>query len=141
MNILFSSSPIQLHNALAATRIAVGLLIVYHGQEVFNPELMKGYAGWEVFKDMPAKIMVYTGKCAELIAGILLTLGLLTRLGALIAITTFSFITFFVGHGHFWYEDQHPFMFAMFGVLFFFTGPCAWSLDDKFFGKNKHILD
>jgi putative oxidoreductase len=34
-----------------------------------------------------------------------------------------------VGHGRFWYEDQHPFLFALFGVLFFFTGPGAWSLD------------
>ena len=44
MNAFFSPAPIQLHKALAAIRIVVGLLLVYHGQEVFNPELMKGYA-------------------------------------------------------------------------------------------------
>jgi putative oxidoreductase len=137
MNTFFSPSPIQLHKAVAAIRIIVGLLLVYHGKEVFNPELMKGYAEWESFKDMPASLMVYTGKGAELIAGILLTLGLLTRVGSIITIGTFTYITFFIGHGRFWYEDQHPFMFALLGLLFFFTGPSAWSLDGLLFGKSK----
>jgi putative oxidoreductase len=136
MNAFFSTAPINLHKALAAIRIIVGLLLVYHGQEVFNPELMNGYAEWETFKDMPANMMVYAGKGAELIAGVLLTLGLYTRLSALITIGTFAYITFFVGHGHFWYEDQHPFMFVLFGLLFFFTGPGVWSLDGILFGKG-----
>lgn len=136
MNAFFSPAPIQLHRSLAAIRIAVGLLLVYHGQEVFNPELMKGYAEWETFKDLPANLMVYAGKGAELIAGVLLTFGLFTRVGAIITIGTFTYITFFVGHGHFWYEDQHPFMFALFGLLFFFTGPSVWSLDGMLFGKG-----
>ena len=140
MNVFFSSSPIQMHKALAAIRIVVGLLLVYHGQEVFNPELMKGYAEWETFKDMPANMMVYAGKGAELIAGVLLTLGLFTRVGAMITIGTFTYITFFVGHGHFWYEDQHPFMFALFGLLFLFTGPSVWSLDGMLFGKGNARL-
>lgn len=139
MNTFFSPSPIQLHKAVATIRIITGLLLVYHGQEVFNPELMKGYAEWESFKDMPASMMVYAGKGAELIAGVLLTLGLFTRVGAIITMGTFTYITFFIGHGRFWYEDQHPFMFALLGLLFFFTGPCAWSLDGAFFAKNKSI--
>lgn len=140
MNAFFSSSPIQMHKVLAAIRIVVGLLLVYHGQEVFNTELMKGYAEWETFKDMPANMMVYAGKGAELIAGVLLTLGLFTRVGAMITIGTFTYITFFVGHGHFWYEDQHPFMFALFGLLFLFTGPSLWSLDGMLFGKGNARL-
>jgi len=137
MNSFFSPVPLHLHKAVAAIRIIVGLLIVYHGQEVFNSELMKGYASWDVFKGMPSAILVYFGKVAELMSGVLLTLGLLTRLGAALATGTFAFITFFVGHGIFWYEDQHPFMFALFGILFFFTGPCAWSLDGILFKKEK----
>ncbi|WP_373549454.1 hypothetical protein [Haliscomenobacter sp.] len=70
-------------------------------------------------------------------AGILLTLGLLTRVGALICIGTLAYITFFVGHGKFWYEDQHPFMFVLFGVLFFFMGPGKWSLDALLFPNKK----
>jgi len=137
MNAFFSPAPVQLHKVLAILRISVGLLLVYHGQEVFNPELMKGYAEWETFKNMPAKIMVFAGKGSELIAGVLLSLGLFTRISAVITIGTFSYITFFVGHGHFWYEDQHPFMFFLMGVLFLFSGPGAWSLDEQFFSKSE----
>jgi putative oxidoreductase len=137
MNSLFSPTPIQLLKAVAVIRILVGLLIVYHGQEVFNVELMNGYASWETFKGMPATTVVYIGKTSELLSGIGITLGLFTRLGSLLAIGTFSFITFFVGHGIFWYEDQHPFMFVLFGLLFFFTGPGSWSLDGLLFKNRK----
>ncbi len=136
MNTFFSPAPVRLHKVLAVLRIIVGLLLVYHGQEVFNPELMKGYAEWEMFKDRPATLMVYAGKGAELIAGVLFSLGLFTRISSFITIGTFAYITFFVGHGHFWYEDQHPFMFVLIGVLFLFSGPGAWSLDERFFGKS-----
>ena len=80
--------------------------------------------------------MVYLGKSSELIAGIFLTLGLLTRVGAIILLGTMLYITFFVGQGRFWYQDQHPFMFVLFAVLFFFTGPGAWSLDAVLFKKE-----
>ena len=136
MNAFFSPAPIQMHKALASVRIIVGLLIAYHGLEVFDAELMKGYLEWEVFKIPAGKVLVYTGKACELISGSLLALGLFTRIGALLLIGTLSYITFFVGQGRFWYEEQHPFMFVLFGALFFFVGPCAWSLDGRLFGKG-----
>lgn len=135
MKRLFSPSPIALDNGLAVVRIAVGLLLIYHGQEVFRPEIMKTYMDWETFNSPAGKSMVYVGKSSELIAGIGLTLGLFTRLASLLAMGTFSYITFFVGNGRFWYEDQHPFLFVLFGLLFFFTGPGAWSVDRSIF-KN-----
>lgn len=136
MNGFFSPSPLAVEKGLAIVRIILGALLIYHGQEVFNSELMRGYAEWDTFKGNAATFMVYAGKSSELIAGLLLLLGFLTRIGALLVIGTLSYITFFIGHGKFWYEDQHPFMFVLFGILFFFTGPGAWSLDALFF-KNK----
>lgn len=136
MKPFFSPSPIQLHKVLVTVRIVVGLLILYHGFEIFDREVMNGYLEWDTFKKPAGKLLVYTGKSAELLSGVLLVLGLFTRVGALLQTGTFFYITFFVGHGRFWYEDQHPFLFALFGLLFLFTGPGAWSLDEKFFGKN-----
>jgi putative oxidoreductase len=129
MKKIFSTSPIWQNNGVAIVRIAIGAMLIYHGQEVFNPELMKGYSEWETFKSLPAMLMVYAGKSAELLSGIFLFAGFFTRLGAVIVVGTFLYITFFVGHGKFWYEDQHPFMFVLFGLLFIFTGPGAYSLD------------
>ncbi len=136
MKSLLSPNPLCLPQALAIIRIALGLLMVYHGLEVFDSELMKSYATWDVFQDKAATFLVYLGKSSELVAGIFLTLGLLTRAGAVILAGTMLYITFIVGKGRFWYEDQHPFMFVLFGILFFFTGPGAWSLDAILFRKK-----
>lgn len=135
MSTFFSASPIALNKGIAIIRMIIGALMIYHGQEVFNQELMKGYMEWETFKGPGAKLMVYAGKGSELIAGISLFFGLFTRLGAILAMGTLSYVTFFVGHGRFWYEDQHPFMFVLFGLLFIFTGPGAWSVDALIFKK------
>ncbi|MDZ7650561.1 MAG: DoxX family protein [Cytophagales bacterium] len=64
-------------------------------------------------------------------AGLLLTAGVFTRIGALFLIGTLGYITFFVGQGNFWYEDQHPFMFVLLGVIYLFYGPGAWSVDRR----------
>lgn len=122
-------------SGIGILRIIVGLLLVYHGHEVFRPAIMNSYFDWDMFKEPSAKFFVYAGKISELVAGISLTLGFLTRVGALLTIGTFCYITFMVGNGRFWYEDQHPFMFALFGLLFLLTGPGAWSLDELF-GKK-----
>ena len=137
MNSFFSSTPIALPQGIGLVRIIVGALIVYHGQEVFNPELMNEYMSWDTFDKSNARLLVYLGKSSELIAGISLLLGLFTRIGAIITIGTLSYITFFIGNGKFWYEDQHPFMFVLFGLLFLFTGPGAWSMDALIFKKRR----
>lgn len=129
MNRLFSSGPLWGNKGLGLIRIIVGLLTAYHGHEVFRPEIMNGYLEWDLFKGSFGAFKVYAGKAAELIAGILLTLGLFTRIGALILTGALGFITFLVGNGRFWYEDQHPFMFVLFGLLFFAMGPGAFSMD------------
>lgn len=136
MNKFFSPSPIWSSIGIAVVRIVLGALMIYHGQEVFNPELMNTYLEWDTFKGPDGKFMVYLGKSSEFITGISLFFGLFTRVGALLLIGTLSYVTFFVGHGRFWYEDQHPFMFVLFGLLFLFTGPGLWSLDAFLFKKH-----
>jgi uncharacterized membrane protein YphA (DoxX/SURF4 family) len=41
------------------------------------------------------------------------------------------FISFFIGKGRFWYEDQHPFLFGMMALVFAVFGPGAWAIDNK----------
>ena len=137
MNKFFSPSPIALDTIIAILRIVIGLLLIYHGHEIFRPEIMKTYFDWDPFKTSFGKFIVYVGKGSELVAGIFLLLGLLTRVEAVVALGTFLYITFFVGQGRFWYEDQHPFMFALFSVLFIFSGPGKWSLDASIFNKSE----
>jgi len=105
-------------------RIITGLLMAYHGLEVFDRQLMAGYATWDMIKILPAPtLLVYLGKGTELISGLLLTFGLFTRLATLAMAADMLFICFYIGHGKFYYEDQHPFLFALLALVFFFTGP------------------
>lgn len=132
MNKLLSPAPVWPESGLAFVRIVVGIFMVLHGFEIFDRELMKSYLTW-----MSAPLsMIYIGKAAELIAGMLLTIGLFTRLASIILTGTMLYISLFVGKGRIWYEDQHPFMFVLFGILFFFLGPGRFSVDHLLFKKK-----
>ena len=69
------------------------------------------------------ELFAYIGELTELTGGILLALGLMTRFITLPMMSVMLFITFVLGHGKIFYEDQYPFLFFLFFVLFFFTGP------------------
>ncbi len=115
---------------LALVRIVVGLLVAYHGLEVFDSAKMAPYLKWESIRNLPfSKIMLYAGKGGELIFGLALSLGIFTRIAASGIILIMLFIAFGIGHGKIWYEDQHPFLFVLLAAVFLITGPGLWSLD------------
>lgn len=137
MKKFFSATPFWQGNALALIRLIVGFFMMYHGYEIFDEKIMNGYFQWDMFKNSPtAKTMVYVGKAGELVGGILLFFGFLTRIACLFLVAVMSYITFFVGHGKIWYEDQHPFLLVLLALLFFFTGPGNFSLDKIIFKKS-----
>jgi putative oxidoreductase len=122
---------------LAVIRITTGLLMAYHGWEVFDSVKMAEYAKWNVIQTLPAPLfMVYVGKALELVTGLCLAAGIFTRVAALLMAANMLFICFKVGHGRFYYEDQHPFIFAVLALVFFFAGPVKWSLDEWRFTKK-----
>lgn len=132
---ILSSQPILAEGATAIVRIITGLLMVYHGWEVWSATLIREYSEWEPLRQYSHPLfMVYVGKSSELMAGLLLTLGLCTRIAAFMLILIMLYITFKVGGGRFWYEDQHPFMFVLIGLLFLFAGGGKYSMDKKLFG-------
>lgn len=133
---LFSAAPLWSSGGLAIIRIITGLLMAYHGLELFDRAVMEGYLTWDVFKAMPAPaFMIYFGKSIELITGICFVIGLFTRVAAIFMMIDMLFICFVVGGGKFYYEDQHPFLFAIIALVFFFTGPVRWNIDAWLFGR------
>lgn len=122
----------RMDRGMALLRIATGLLMAYHGLEVFSPEKMEMYTGWDIIKRLPiSNVLVHTGKILELLTGLLLAAGMFTRPVTLVMAALMFFISFFIGNGRFWYEDQHPFLFAMMALVFAVYGPGAWALDNK----------
>ncbi|MEO6289272.1 MAG: DoxX family protein [Ginsengibacter sp.] len=139
MKHFFSPSPLWQYGGIAIIRILTGTFLIFHGWEIFSEEKMTEYLQWDFFKNNTAsKFLVYAGKASELISGILLALGLLTRVACIIIAVTFIYISCFLGSGKVWYEDQHPFLFVLLAFMFFFTGPGKWSLDNRLFQKNNH---
>jgi putative oxidoreductase len=138
MKKFFSAEPIAQNAGLTLVRIILGLFLIYHGWEVFDSAKMNEYLTWDNFKQSSnGKFMVYAGKAAELIAGIFFLLGLFTRIAALLCIGTLGYIAFMLGNGIVWNNDQHPFLFVLFGLLYLFIGPGTVSLDYLLFQKKK----
>lgn len=134
MKRFLSSAPLWQNEGLFLLRLVFAFFLIYHGYEIFDAALMKGYTEWGVFKS--AAWLPYLGKAVELVAGIFLFFGFLTRVSCLVCIPTFVYIAFFVGNGKIWYEDQHPFMFVMMALVFIFTGPGRFALDNIIFKKK-----
>ncbi len=123
---------------IAVFRVVIGLLIAWHGLEVFYPEKMEIYLGWQKIQHFPlGKYFVYAGKGIEFVCGIFLALGFLTRISAALLFMVFMFITFYVGSARFWMEDQHPFIFGLIALFFDFIGGGKYSVDYFMTGRKK----
>lgn len=136
MNRFFSSGPLWQTMGLTLIRCILGAFLIYHGWEVFSESKMNEYLKWDMFKNGSGKFLAYSGKTAELVAGILFLFGFLIRLASLITLGVMFYITFILGKGLIWYEDQYPFLFMLLALVFFFTGAGRISLDRLLFKKK-----
>lgn len=139
MNRFFTAGPVGESWGIALVRIITGILLLFHGLECFDTEKMNLYTGWFTDRHYSSPAAwAYAGKVAELFAGILFILGFLTRVAALVTMATFAGIIFLLGDkGKILQGDQHPFLFILLSLVFFFTGPGALSLDGLFFKQKK----
>ncbi len=137
MKSFFSAAPLWQIAGLTLVRCTLGAFLIYHGWEIFTESKMNEYLKWDAFKNPSSKFLVYGGKAAELIAGILFVLGLFTRIASLLTIGVMSYISFFLGNGIIWQNDQHPFLFILLALIFFFTGPGIFSLDKMIFNNKR----
>ncbi|TAD92306.1 MAG: DoxX family membrane protein, partial [Bacteroidetes bacterium] len=113
----------QQSTAISIVRIITGLLVAYHGLEVFDAAKMAEYATWDSMKVLPMpKAMAYVGKMAELLGGLALAAGLFTRWAAASIVAVMLFICFYLGKGKFWYDDQHAFLLALLSSIYLVGG-------------------
>jgi putative oxidoreductase len=126
------------YDGIAIIRIVVGLMLIFHGWQLFQKEDMNGFAARLLDLSVPfPAAMAYAGKFIELIGGFFLILGLFTRLFTALLFITFMFITFVMGEGKIFTDNQHPFLFAIISLLFFFTGAGRLSIDYLVFINRK----
>ena len=126
------------YDGIAIVRIMVGVLLIFHGLQIFETNDMEGFAETLSGMSIPfPEIMVYTGKLIELVGGFFLILGLFTRVMTTLLFLTFIFITFVMGEGKIFTDNQNPFLLAMIALLFFFTGAGRLSIDYILFVNRK----
>ncbi len=126
----------------AIIRIITGALLIYHGREVCMPEQMKGYSQWLGDLHYPIPVLfAYAGKGVELIGGISLLLGLWVRYCMVPLVATLLLITFTMGNGKIFTDDQHPFVLGLLSAVFGITGAGIWSIDTYLAKKKQRPAD
>ena len=117
-------------------RVVAGLIIFKYGLEILSADKMKGYFDWLADLNFPVpEAMVYTGKICELVGGLLMALGLFTRLAAIPLLITMSVIGFVMGEPEFLAADGSILLLLIF-LHFFLVGPGKLSLDHILFTKK-----
>jgi putative oxidoreductase len=136
-NILYPTHSSFRDTGIGIARIFVGAFMIYHGWEVFDRNKMNEYTKWMVDMKLYApSFFAYLGKTIELVTGVFLVLGLFTRIVVIPLGLTMVFICFAIGKGRIFMEEQHPFLFVLFSLLFFFTGAGRWSIDNLLFNTE-----
>jgi len=116
----------------------VGVMLIYHGLQLFETHDMSVITDLLFNMSIPfPEAMAYTGKLVELIGGVFLILGLFTRLTTALLFFTFMFITFYLGDGKVFSDNQLPFLFGLISLIFFFTGAGRLSIDFILFINRK----
>jgi putative oxidoreductase len=118
-------------------RIMTGIIIANYGLEVFSKEHMNGNVQWLTDIHFPLPfIMAYIGKGIELVGGMFLVLGLLTRLSCIALIADMIVIIFIMGHGKIFGDEQLPFLLMLLFIVFAVNGAGRWSIDKLIFDRK-----
>jgi putative oxidoreductase len=132
-------TPKGLWNAGAVIlRVIAGLTIFKFGLEIFAEDKMNGYRDWLTDLHFPVPMtMACIGKICELAGGILLALGLFTRVITLLLVMNMFVVAFIMGKPSLLNGDL-PFLLLLIFLHFLFTGPGNLSLDYLLFSAKKN---
>lgn len=122
------------HIGIMFVRIIVGIYIFRYGRELFNIgdllNFLTGF-GWPlpVFSGYAAKII-------ELAGGVILALGLFTRIISVLLMIVMLGVIFTMGGGDPFNAEGAALFFLLFAI-FCFAGPGKFSLDYLFFDRRR----
>ena len=134
---LLSGTQPLTQNYIVIIRVVMGMLFIYHGRELFDVKAMLKFAAWldeDLHFPLPL-LMAYLRTGAEFFGGIMLILGLFTRLASFLICFTMLVAGFIVDKGDFFGEGEMPFAYAAILFTIYLAGPGKLSLDNFFFKK------
>lgn len=134
---LLGSEPV-LNKWMIVVRIISGVMIARYGLEVFNKQKMDGNIAWLTDIHFPLPLfMAFLGKSAELIGGVFLILGLLTRFATIVLLIDMVVVIFVMGGHNLFGDEQLPFLLMTLFICFLIQGGGELSLDHLLFTKKK----
>ncbi len=114
-------------------RIWLGIAFIMHGLlGVFNADYMAGHIGMLELYNIPLpEFTAYLSKGGELIAGILMLLGLFTRMSAVVIIINMLVATFIALRGDIFgdFQAEISFTYLLIAMVIFLKGTTDFSLD------------
>lgn len=137
LNFLFKSKPDYINFGLLFYRLALGISMFYHGYLKY----VSGEQGLYKVGAMLSALGVLSGfevilgtiaSYAEMVGGILLIIGLFTRIGTLLVVGTLAVATILNLNGNFFSWD-YPSQMAFGAIMLFFAGAGRYSLDKALF--------
>ena len=137
LNFLFKSKPDYINFGLLFYRLALGISMFYHGYLKY----VSGEQGLYKVGAMLSALGVSSGfevilgtiaSYAEMVGGILLIIGLFTRIGTLLVVGTVAVATILNLNGNFFSWD-YPSQMAFGAIMLFFAGAGRYSLDKALF--------
>jgi putative oxidoreductase len=114
---------------LAVLRVVAGLLLVaLHGLGKVPPQ--EGYVGWIGGMGFPAPLaFAWLTAFAEVVGGVLLAIGLLTRPAALLLVIHFTVVVLVAHAGDAMGDRELAILFGTISLLYLLAGPGRYSLD------------
>lgn len=139
LDTIFSTAPFYSDLALLLARVFIGVCFIIHGLGklgLVGPGNMAGFVGWLQSLGLPfAKAQAYMAMASEIGGGVLITLGLFSRLGFAMCFFTMV-VAASLGHKGGGYlitnnppGNEYALNLAVICVVFFLLGPGAYSLD------------
>jgi putative oxidoreductase len=140
LKMLSNPNPLSIDWILIA-RIVVGGYFIMHGKGLFDSGAMQGFSKYlENDLHFPTPmLMAYLRTGAEFFGGIMLILGIFTRLGAFLIMVTMLVATFTAAKGDLIGEGEMPFVYAVFCFTLMLVGSGKYSLDAYFNSKSENL--
>ena len=137
LNFLFKSKPDYINFGLLFYRFALGISMFYHGylEYVSGEQGLYKVGALLSALGVPSGFEVILGTIAsyaEMVGGILIIIGLFTRIGSLLIIGTLAVATILNLNGNFFSWD-YPSQMGFGAIMLFLAGAGRYSLDKALF--------